>query len=466
MSVPKIRTSKPRRGTILLSVMSFVLILVIFTALGTHKFQSDSRTGLAYEMKSKGKYVSQSGLQLALEQLHLDPDWPSPQTSQTLTLDVSPDGRLQAKLLVFNNSSGTTVETTPEGVAVGPGQVYIDSTAIVEGREILGSFGQASSLLVQPPVEFKHAVFDNDHGVAQQAGDAWADAYDSDLGENPTAIYNWSVGQPDQPSTTPPYDGRGGSSIRSGGTLSSNLITYGDLYLPTGGILKNSNQVGGSVIRLDDPHIPLVFKVPIHLESDMTSPFTPGVPLPPGNYGDVNVPDHSVMILQRGDFRFDVLTLGEGSRVVLEEDTDVPPAPTRIYLTQESDWDRDCLINMEPEFPGAVEPQAAELQIFGTDGPGASKTIIRVMNGVRVRAAMAGYGLDIIIAKDEPSGLSPLSTGTISPAGRHGIDFFGAIYAASLGHEPGVRYHYDKALAKLSMPGLTQWVLSNQGNLR
>ena len=47
MSVPKIRTSKPRRGTILLSVMSFVLILVIFTALGTHKFQSDSRTGLA-----------------------------------------------------------------------------------------------------------------------------------------------------------------------------------------------------------------------------------------------------------------------------------------------------------------------------------------------------------------------------------------------------------------------------------
>lgn len=446
-------------GSILITVLGLIAFLGLFTLAGTVFLRDQTQGAAQHEKSLRANYVAKGGLQLALEQLHLDELWGEGGTPKILLLDVSDDARLQARVQVWNNFNGTSDMSGPNSVVVRPGDVYLQSTGLIDGEEIRSKFGTADSTVVRPDAVMNYAIYDNDHGMSQQLGDAWIDAYDA-VSEGLPPFYNWQSGQPTQPSTTPPYDGRGGSKVRCNGTTTLEQPVYGDVYKPSASEAVVPT-IYGNIIDDDSPHTPMIFKIPPRLEFQLEQPMVYNIPLPPGTYGTVTTPSNSTLILDRGEYCFTELSLGEGSRVYLTEELSPPYTPAVVYVKQVFSVGVDCLVNMEP-LAGGRDPQAEELQIYGTDGPGAPHTSMVFNNGSRFRGIAGGY--KTIFRWGAPSGDSPATSGTTSPQGRDGVDIFGALYGKALNHEPGVRYHYDKALEGKKLEGYTQWFLVNSGN--
>lgn len=467
MRQPGTRESRSQqKGTILLTTLALLSFLLIFTAVGTGLVQQQSQRGAAYDQALTAEYVSRAGLQLSLEQLFLDDNWASASMPEIVILDVTPDSRMQAKLTVYNNFGGSST-ISAGGKDLQPGFVHIESTAIIDGQEARGNFGTASSFLARPDVVMSHALYDNDHGVGHRFGDAWIDGYDSDI-EEVRDVYRWETGQPDQPSTVPPYDGRGGASIRSNGEIGSPLTIYGDIHLPTSSDYRpqGTGLVLGNIVRNDDPQIPLVFKTPPHLAQAPITPLNLSFPLTPGSYGDVVIPNGTRVVMERGEYSFGNLTIGEGCEFILQDDPTPPYEPVIWYVAAELIAERDCLFNMEPEMPSARQAQAAEFQLYGTDGPGRANTYVELKDGSRFRGVMAGYALKIEHQNGTFTGAGPLTLPGSAPSGRQGVDFFGGLYGQSLGHKPGIRYHYDIALGRKVLEGKAHWVLLDLGNLK
>ena len=114
------------------------------------------------------------------------------------------------------------------------------------------------------------------------------------------------------------------------------------------------------------------------------------------------------------------------------------------------------------------EPQARQLQIFGTDRVeqvsynnlgNVVGTIFDFRNGSRVRACLGSY--KAWFRYGLPSGLSPQTPNNAEPSGRLGVDLFGGIYGVQIADVPGVRYHYDKALEGQVLEGTTKWALEH-----
>ena len=438
--------------------------MLIFVSTGTAFLREQTSATSGSELRVRARYAAESGMQMALRELFNDDDWASGVQPHIQFVDISEDGSVQAKIEVWSNSSGGTTLTTGDGVQVAPGKAYLVSTGVIAGREFGGALGAAKSIVARPRPELNYALEDRGFLNRQALGDAWIDGYDSKI-ETPTdpVVYNWSTGQPSLPPSVPPYGGRGGAKVKSASFVRMKSPCFGDIYLPEGEVC-DAPQHFGSIVRDDSLIEDIIFEMPKALEdSSMQPAFLPN--LSPGRYGVVNVPDGMVVTLGRGDYAFRELNLGRGTRLELTANPSDSNLPAVLYIEDKFEVGPDSLVNMT--FSGQ-EPQARQLQIFGTDRVeqvsynnlgNVVGTIFDFRNGSRVRACLGSY--KAWFRYGLPSGLSPQTPNNAEPSGRLGVDLFGGIYGVQIADVPGVRYHYDKALEGQVLEGTTKWALEH-----
>jgi hypothetical protein len=363
--------------------LAFIILLlgVVSMLMAVVWDRTGSTVTLNKEMlfRQQAKYMSQSGVALALSALARDPDFAENFTVDTFP-HVSEDVKFEVK--IDNNFAGTTVIQAQDGSDVPPGMVYVASSGQVADAKLYVEAGLAG--LVKPSNSgFKHSLL----GLSQVSvsGGSLLDAYDSAL-----APYT-------------PYDlmaaPRHTSGVASAGAEGSVAIELSGGSRVDGDLTTARN--GGAVSVLDSawfsgdqeqseappiiPDFQFEFSGPV---SDIT---IDGVdtPLAPGEYGDVTV-SNANLSLQPGTYYFQSLTVSSGGVLV---DLNGGSDPTEVYLLTGADLS-DALVNpTEPEDVFRLHTRSGDIAIRnGSEfhGVAAGKRSNIAVEGSEVFGALVG----------------------------------------------------------------------------
>ena len=143
------RLRNKTRGSALIFILLLAVLILAYSAVNAAEMRSSLQKASHREKRLRAEYAAESGLQMALAELHQDDSWGSASTPELIVMNIPDSPGLQAQVTAWNNTSGGSDLTTANGTTVPIGRVYLEVAAILNGEILEGSFGHADSILVK-----------------------------------------------------------------------------------------------------------------------------------------------------------------------------------------------------------------------------------------------------------------------------------------------------------------------------
>lgn len=347
----KIHPGKNRGYTIIL-VMICLVIVFVFTQIALNMSSQNLKFVRKEIYDAKALYAAHAGLSRGLSYLEGDNSWDGTTNgSRTFEDEEMSSGDATYTVYVYNNLSGTTDLTGPEGIIVPPGNCYIHSigTSGGENCDITQEVGAMVQVSSQLPTDF--ATFGR--RSVQLSGNGSIDAYDSRLG-----AYD--------DSTIEPVEGDTGTNSSEDGaiTITGNSTIDGDIYVgsnSSGPTTGGKSSYTGDVIYMDgtvsmEPLEPPELEEATEPDQNVNSGTT--YLEPDRKYNTISVSGHSTIVFTSGTYHI-TGDFSMTSQSVLQVDSS--NGPVVIYC------DGDITLTGQSIVQTGDNPKAENLQIYGTE---------------------------------------------------------------------------------------------------
>jgi len=405
-----------QRGSGLLIIIAAIAVLVLFTGAIMSATVRTLQATTEGEKNDKARYAAYSGIQSALNKLNSGPGptgagWcnaistapPGPPASDAdedaILVSFTSDSAVNAIVTVYNNSPyadpAHASNTTPDGTAIPPGQIYITSTALYENHQKL-QISTVGTMISAGGFAFDRALFANSD---LSIDEGLVDSFDSTGAPYAPYLTLSGVGFTGTPLKKAPVGSNknANNSVMLGNASGSlTALVDGDIYIGLGGSATSVNETGGSGNHTGSA-------APIYADKVI-----PKVFIPTGT-ATITFPPNTVVNVQSGNtYNVTNLTL-DNVTVVVNGTGDVS-----LYVENDIDIKNNSSLNM------AGKPR--QLQIYMVD----TGTGVADINGSNATMLLAGGKAKVKI-KD--------------------TQIFGAVMADKLSMKGTSQLHYDTSIA-------------------
>lgn len=324
-----------------MTVLVMMVFIGLYIASVSATIEQNLRAGPREEMLTRGQYAAEAGLHRALVEL-------GKQGSGTPTVtdfeeaefegEVTPGSSVSYRVKIVNNHGGTAVETAPDGTDIPVGLAWIQSVGLLDGNVIQGQAGMARRLAGQGTVEFQHVLrSDALQRFATPGAATLISSFDSSTGASPWAptfvpavgTTHRTVVAPYQPAVT----------LRAE-TYADLTATKVDGHLVAGSATMRVDSGFGTMVKAStdvkpELRIPTRFRMPesFRAQTDLGDFASAGGSLAAGRYANVVL--SGSVLLQRGEYYMNSLTIATGAVVTLAPDPD--PDPCVLYISGDLD---------------------------------------------------------------------------------------------------------------------------------
>lgn len=485
--------------------MGHTIIILLMATVGQGVLKNLGDTRHAGE-NDRARYAAFAGVQRALAEIRLDPNWGSASWGVVLTYNLPQEPGLTYECKVFNNTMGVAGKVANIGaqnITVPPGQVYVVTSgydAMVPAN-VRSLGGMAGSLLQRT------ASFDNSSVTDSRTSllDSIVDAYDRTKGKWDGYSVNNSAGIvaiiPKRATiimnkfyslsgANTKLDGHG-ERINTDGVDPNTLtaVPY-DSSDGTATITDTSvtntapDQLG--IKRNTSPQIIPAIVSPIapvsgrDIVAGGADPDITGGVLKNGKaYNKLTVPPGKSITLKSGRYFFDSIDMDNG-----EIQIDSSKGPVIVYVGQEmkvangstvnkDGYARNLQVYFTDEKPDETAPGVPRidndptslnfgLPVLNEDGTPRTKSDCQIVNKSSVCMVSAGKHTDYLVGSNLASdGLGGYTGSGMSDSS----DFFGAVIGNEVVGVEG-RMHYDTSLKGAALGLNAGWVLDGVHDLR
>ena len=467
--ISKVLKFRVRGGFALMVATVFALCVLAILAATMTLINRNLGSGAGAELSQQARYSAAAGIREVLQQLARDPNWTPPggngsfyqPSSGTLETLSFVDPLLGFEVQVINNFAGSSPVPRPGGGSIPEGQVWMKAYGTYDGRRLAGHHGWGEKLAVKPEVKIDYALFETTSGCEPKE----------------TVIRSYSS-EPFIPEAADPVAGTNllyDTHLRAGNSFQiiPPVAIDGSLILPApSSLLPPAPITTGGVVYDPVEPLRLKFRVPHSLRSvSPTTPTpTPGTPLPPGRYTDLNVYAGSPVILRSGVYVFDNIYVHPGARIDTLLDVAPPPTPPTpppplpelspvvVYVRENFGVGMGSQVNTVSSVdlaapPPVSLPRPRHFQLYTTD-EGNDTTHGFGPGNTNVQIAGGGSEFVGIIAGDRAV-VGQYAGSTIRggmTVGRHVWGYGGATVV------------YDRTLTDVELEGETEWVLIGEAD--
>lgn len=430
-----------RRGIALVTVLLFVMLVIMVAATIGGRVRFNLGSGTRQEKVLRASYAAKAGLQRSLEKLSGDPEWePSTPFAETLSPGVG------FSVEVANNYSGTApLPASGDRPAVPPQRVWLKSTGLIDGKPMVGGFGQAEAMGARPDPIFVHALHCTGSVLQFFApgSNARIDTFTPASGVSATSTIS--------------------ASVRSEmGMDARNAVVDGNAIVPSNDTPFQGDAGSFTGTKMVDAaqQIPWVFRKPRQFAGqpllEQWSYFGVGVTntglganggsLAPGPYKEIftdsSSPSGDLTLMPGVYYVRNNFEIGVGAKVLLHPSV-TAANPCIVYVGSQLIFEGNSPINAVP-LAGATAPDPRRLQFYTTDEMWDQARFV-IEPGCKAACTIAGRRVYCEIDQN--------------------AELYGAIVCGSvvMRNPSQLKLHYSLDLAADKLHGQPEWVLVSQG---